>query len=331
MRHQQNERVRRADCVICTREKPGADAPRILQIIEGLTYHKGARCVDIALVFVVHNPSTQHVRFRVLHRGSVDGWLQPFSLEPPTDQMRILTQLYAGRIKENPRDPGSVLFHQRVNCLFTDPEPLPVSLAGPGGCFAGGKGVIRLNAVPRDVTSPRAFTSYTIPPDGCSLMQPGERSVFVLSLQVPAESYEQFVTKGGTFSVDSWLRLKREIEAIDLPRADAQEQQFYREQIAPAEAILHPDAYDIVIFQELGDRVHVDSGSIHITPVRPANEALARKVLWFFGHPQEFYLELSYAKKRPPTPSQLFGVVVEQHVSEEDGSRRRTGLHATHV
>ena len=72
-----------------------------------------------------------------------------------------------------------------------------------------------------------------------------------------------------------------------------------------------PLAYDIVIFQELGDRVAVKAESVCILRVQPDNRQLADKVLWFFGKPaDEFFLMLTYATPSPPAPAPSNGFVV---------------------
>ena len=132
-------------------------------------------------------------------------------------------------------------------------------------------------------------------------MPAGEKSVFTVSATINPKTYERLV--GDRFSVDSYTRLKRDIEADDLNGADERTVDFYNANIRPDKAVIAPQAYDIVIFQKLGHPVQVKSESIKITPGHPANEQLAKEVLWFFGQPEEFFLNLSYSEVCQDSPA----------------------------
>jgi hypothetical protein len=293
-----------SDCIICAREYPeeagkeDSKEPRleVLQVIEGLAYHPEVPTVEIVFIFVVQNSRPGPSRLRVVHRGGVDSSLQPFTLESNLPQDRILRGLYADRIKRNDDVPGTIRFYKRINCLGRDLEPVVVSLAGPGSCFSRSKDAISLTPEVSDAAENPAYTSYLIPPADYDPMPAEERCIFTLCTTLHKETYERLVTD--RFSVDSYTRLKRDIETQDLPHADQRAKDFYDRYIRPEHAIIAPQAYDIVIFQKLGGPVEVKSESIRITAGRPANGELSDEVLWFFGQPEdeEFLLILSYAK-----------------------------------
>jgi len=285
-----------SDCVICVKEHPAKEKAglEVLQVIEGLAYHPEVPTVEIVFIFVVQNSGLSPTRLRVVHRGGVDSSFQPFTLESNLPRDGILRELYADRIKRNDDVPGTIRFHKRINCLGLDPEPLEVSLAGPGSCFSRSKDAISLTSEVMDAGESPAYTSYLIPPTDHDPMPAGECCIFTLCSTLHRETYKRLVKD--RFSVDSYTRLKRDIETQDWPNADEKAKDFYNKHIRPQDAVIAPQAYDIVIFQNLGHPVEVKSESIRITPGRPANQELSDQVLWFFGQPEEFFLILGYAK-----------------------------------
>jgi len=297
-----------ADCVICTRESAAAESPEILQIIEGLSYHPEIPTVRILLLFIVKNRGASVARFRIVHRGGVTATLEPFSFQPTEERRQLINKLYANRITASGDDSAAAHFFQRVNCLWIDHEPINVSLNGPGECFRTQKEPITLVPDSPQCDEPPAFTSYMIPPAELEGIAPGECTAFIVTLELTRESYARLVDH--TFSVDSYARLMRDIETCDITKAGKETRDFYDTHIRSRDMVIAPMTYDIVIFQDLGERVDVRSGSINITPVRSEDRALADRVLWFFGHPDEFYLVLSYSSRMPAKKMQVLQAVV---------------------
>jgi hypothetical protein len=265
------------------------------QVVEGLRYSRKDKCVDITLILELENGSDISACVRVVHRGDVDGWLEPFTFDPENDALRLLTRLYSDRIVRNPDNPRGALFYPRVNCLAVADQPAEVSLDGPGKCFAGKAGLLKLERETPKGVHP-SFTSFLLP-----AITPKTRELFVLRLRFGQPTYEYLV--GPWFSVSSYRRLLSDIATFDMVNASPQAQDLFRGSIEPVEAHIVPEAYDIVLFQDIGDPVEVMDGSVCILPVRHDDDGLARQVLWFYGKPaSDFYLELRYAACRPAGP-----------------------------
>jgi hypothetical protein len=291
--------------VICVGDRSESPRIEIDQVIEGLAYHRAKGRVEIRLFFVVHNPTNENAGFRVVHRGDVEAELRPFTFETDDAVAETISALYAARLKPNDGDKQTAYFHSRVNCLGASPVPEVVSLTGPGGCFKGRKDSLRLNAEFGRGPMP-SYTSFRIPE-----IAAGERSLFQMSLTISGASYDYLVKSPPWFSVDSYTRLLRDIRAYDLQRANDEAKRLFEESIAPEAFHLIPTAYDIVIFQALGDPVQVLSGSLAILPVRPDDPVLAEEVLWFFGQPaSEFYLKLDFADSPAERVPKANGFVV---------------------
>jgi hypothetical protein len=220
--------------------------------------------------------------------------LCPFTLDSDEPSDRILRELYVDRIQRSEDDPKTIRFHKRINCLGLDSNAIVVSLAGPGSCFSSRVDGIHLTPELLDDSGDPAYTSYLIPSRDRDPISAGECTIFKVSAKLHQQTYERLVAD--RFSVDSYTRLKRDIETQDLEYAGQEAKNFYNEYIKPQGAIVAPEAYDIVIFQTLGHRVEVRSESIRITPGRPPSAHLSNQVLWFFGQPEEFFLNLSYAE-----------------------------------
>jgi hypothetical protein len=278
-----------SDCVICTKEAPDSPGVKIEQVIEGLVYHRRGKRGEILLLFLIHNPNRNPTAFRIVHRGNVSAELRPFSFSFESEALETIKSLYSERIREKKGDPQTALFHKRINCLSASLEPVEASLLGPSRCFENGHRSIPLD---RDfpASSAPSFSSFLVP-----ALDPGERVLFTVSIDMDINPY--LPDDPPFFSVDSYTRLVRDILAYDVPNATPQGRDLFLRSIEPKQYHLAPDAYDIVIFQQLGDPVVVSSESICIVRVRPDNEELAAKVLWFFGKPvDEFYMVLSYAR-----------------------------------
>jgi len=80
------ERVRtdsaNSDCLILTKERRGGPPIIARQVIDGLKHDRLTRWVKIALI--LENPAAVPVRARAVHRGDVEGWLEPYSLADPS-------------------------------------------------------------------------------------------------------------------------------------------------------------------------------------------------------------------------------------------------------
>jgi len=299
-----------SDCVICTKGEPTQSGLRILQVTEALSFHPGAWTVDILLDFVYKHDGDDPVTLRVIHRGSTTATLHQFSLEATEDERhKILLALYAGRFKKGEPLSNTIYFHPRVNCYGVDPEGIPVSILGPGKCFQGIDDGYELSPEIGGAGTDPMFTSYLLPPRGSQPIPPGESGVFRLRLKIGQETYRRLVGDGTNFSVDSYTRLMRNMEAYDLAHADLRIRSLYLTRVKPPGATIEPEAYDIVVFNGsgLGQPVIVKSGSISITPATPTEKHLKKKVLWFLGQPGEFYLKLGYARRpvgiRQPSPA----------------------------
>lgn len=287
-----------SDCVIITEEEPGPTGIRILHAIESLAYrpHGGDQKVLIWVDFVLVHEGTKPARIRIVHRGKTGASLVKFSLGGGNDpRQRILRELYADWIE--PTSDGKLDFYERVNCYGRAPTPIRLSTAGPGDCFADGQVEMPLTA---EIESPhpyQAYSSYLIPPRASrKKIQPGEKVIWRVRIDIAGESYRHLVRDGSEISVDSYTRLLRDIENVDLPNEkDERLIEHFHSKIQRDSAVICPKAYDIVIFQqeEIGQPVELKSGSISITPARIGKE-LAGKVLWFLGQPDEFYLKFRY-------------------------------------
>lgn len=291
-------KVEGGDCVICAKEEPKQSGLKILHITEGLSYHPGEQTVRVYINLISKHEGDAPVRFRVIHRYNTVARLKKFRLIDPHDRRpEILSKILAERLTEVPDNPEVVIFHKRVNCFGTDPNGVEVSLAGPGRCLE------QIDDQPLDseIEEPREdvpFSSYLIPPLGARKIEPGETAICTLELEMTGHTYEKRIKDGSDISVDSYARLMRDIKTYDLPRQGNDKfKELYNTKIEPKSksAIIPPDEYDIIIFQEeLGQSVELKSGSISITPVRLPDEALSGKALLFYGEGSEFSLRFAY-------------------------------------
>jgi hypothetical protein len=272
----------RSDCVICAKENPKDPPLNIIQVIEGLLYNTAAHIVRVLLWFIVENTSDKAVRFRVIHRGAVTGQLRPFPFRPRNPRDKILRQLYSRRFCTDDNDPFNLSFYRRVNCTGLDPDPLRLSLGGTR----------RAKRLRPEIPIGRGhapFTSFLTPE-----VHPGEPSIWLLDLKLQRATYDRLVGDHG-FSVDSYARIKRDILTYELSGISPHSK-FFDRHIAPDDLIVVPMAYDIAIFQDLGTPVAVEYDSMYVTPVRPVDDFLASRVLWFLGESaDEFFLSLKYA------------------------------------
>jgi hypothetical protein len=294
----------RTDCVIFTTDPPSRRGLKVLQVIERLTYYREEEKVDIVLDVFTKHDGDKPLRYRVVHRGWATATLHAFQVGKTGDEkQRIFSQLYADRINKNPSDPQTLLFFPRVNCFGTSQEATTVSLLGPGGCFEQLEDGITLD--PEIPTGPgAAFTSFLLPPPGCSEIMPGECAVCRITLSLPKETYRRFVASD-QFTVESYSRLLRCIETYDLQHADKAQVDLYDRSMRSREAVIKPERYDIVIHQHPGGVVVAERGSTSITPARIHDEQLAEKVLWFFGEPAEFNLKLRFRKNGSASQKQI--------------------------
>jgi len=310
-----------SDCVIIS--KGGVHDPdglKVRQVIEALAYHPSVPTVRIILLFVTENgEDAPPARCRVTHRGGVDCRLCRVRLGSSEERLRILRQLYADRIKRDPKQPKSLLFYPRVNCLGVSEEPIRVSVDGPGGCLRD-QDKIELTAELAEAQGEPPFSAFVVPPSECQPIQPGETAIWRLDLEIRKESYLRLLRDPDCFSVDSYRWLLRDIEACDLPKAgDERFEGLYNE---IRDSVIAPGAYDIVVFQRIegAEPVEVRSGSIRITPGEPTDPDLARQVLWFFGQREEFYLTLGYSReagRRQHRQHALEDCGDEQHASKQ--------------
>jgi len=287
------EQSQAADCIICTRERPSRADLRILQVIEGLTYQPGVPTARILLDIISEHRGRTPIRYRVIHRGKTKATLRKYSLEATTPEQRLLNRTYQERLEPNPKDPDSILFHQRTNCSDISPEGLVISLAGPGSCFTQLGASLDLSPELGERGPDPVFTSYIIPPQESEAIQPRERAICRLELELGERTYERLVRDGSGFSVDSHKRLMRDIEAYELEDAPEELRDLYKGTVQRKDCLLAPEKYDIVVFQNLGRRVRVRPSSFNVTPGPLPDRALKEEVLWFFGN-DEFYLELEY-------------------------------------
>jgi len=309
----------RGDCIVCVKPRLEDPALQVLQVVEGLAHHRNRRRVDIPILIAVRNPHDVPVAMRVVHRAFVKASLKRFRFRPAGSTakdgwedrdrykkqlMSVMRDLYAGRLREDPDKPETAIFHARMNCLRARQEAEEYSLNGPGGCFSDRD---EFDLSPEfDQGDVPSFCSYMLPP-----VEPGWGELFVLWLTLEGGSYERLIGDGRLFTVDSYSRLLRQIKAFDVPEASDKGKQVYRDHIQPQEAIIAPDAYDIVIFQgNLGDPMVIETGSVCILQVQPEDEQLAKKVLWFYGQPEEFYLVLRHESAGAKTKSVANGFVV---------------------
>jgi hypothetical protein len=286
-----------SDCVIFAKEKPSDTGVEILHVSEGISYHPDDHCVKIHFTIISRNSGTKPVRFRVIHRGKTTACLQKFSFSDTGDPRRkILSSLFDKWIKKNPDDDETVFFHKRVNCVGVDPEPVIVSLSGPGRCFEK----MELQQLPltpeiQEMYGHPSFSSYLIPPRDYSEMKPDEITIWTMKLKIEEESYLRFVNDGSEINVNSYTRLMRDIETYDLPNEkNKQLIRLYEDFISSKNSTIEPTEYDIVIFQQLGQSLILRSNSISATPVCPSPSISEKEAICFFGQPKEFSLRLSY-------------------------------------
>lgn len=292
---------RSSDCVICTMEQFSETPLEVLQIIELLTYHRHEKRARISLLIMVANPSKdQAQRLRIVHRGYVMGLLRRFELSSSDERQSLIRKLYGERFSEVPGVPNAIDFVRRAeNCADLQGTE-QFSTTGPGDCFTGGRSECEIDReTPHDVDAP--FTSFLTPEVGA-----GERTIFICDLTLSDEAYDRLVKS--EFSVDSYTRIKRDIEIEALGGADSKYVKLFMEQIRPERTTIEPRAYDIVISQKLGDPVDVLEGSLYITPVRHPNPELDKQVLWFLGQPREFYVLLTYSGVVPAEKAPSFVV-----------------------
>ena len=300
------------DCIICVKERPDGPALEVLQVVEGMSHRREAKRVEIPILMVVRNPHKEAAAMWVVHRAEVtaslkrfrlpdenssgvEGWEERDSHKKPL--MDMVRSLYAGRLCDNPGEPGTALFWCRENCLGVAQTATKLSLKGPSGCFD------KTDEIPLDPKFQQGER-----PSYCSFLLPsvaaGQTDIFVLWLTLEGESYQRLIGDRGVFTVDSYTRLLRQIEAFDLEDATDEGNEFHRQHMEPDGAIIAPAAYDIVIFQgELGTPISVETGSICILQVQPEDKLLAEQVLWFYSQPEEFYLVLRYESATAPKPA----------------------------
>lgn len=287
-----------ADCVICTREEPNQTGLEILHITEGMSFHPKEETARVHLDIISRNSGDLPLRYRVIHPGKTKASLQKFAFEGTEDpRIGILASLYADRIKSDDKTPETIQFYKRVNCLGIDSDCTKVSPAGPKGCFEEGVNKIQLSPEIEDAQQEDTpFTSYIIPPLEKLAILPGETDICTIKLEMSNTSYRRLVGDGNRISVDSYARLMRAIEAYDLStKPNDPLRNLYRTHVKAEGAIIEPNEYDIVVFQELGQAMELESGNIRITPVPFTNVEPSSKVLWFFGQSGgEFCLNLAY-------------------------------------
>jgi hypothetical protein len=282
-----------SDCAILTISHPGAPMVLARQVIEGLSFHSTQRWVDIMILLELENPGDEPAATRVVHRGDVTGWLEPFSFNTDDPALNLLGRLYSGRITQKPEDPTVALIYPRANCLAVADSPVEVSLTGPSDCFAGGKRNIQLTPECLKGEHP-SFTSFLLPE-----MAPRSRDFFVLRMRIEGLTYAYLMEQYPWFSVASYTRLLRDIKAFDVARASQEAGDLFQTHIEPENMHIIPEAYDIVLFRNSDSTpIEVMDDSVCILPVRPESSELAEKAIWFFGNPaSEFYIELCYAEE----------------------------------
>jgi len=330
------------DCIICVKKEPDDLPLDVIQVIEGMAHHRENKCVDIPILMVVHNPHDKPIAMRIVHRAFVRASLKRFrfhdekssenesweSRDPRKKQMMdVLRGLYASRLQDKS---GTAIFQRRVNCLGLRQELDTLSLEGPNQCFSEKEEIDLEPDFDRDFVFFQglllnrsgeeqipSYCSYSLPAVGA-----GRTELFVLWLTLKGAAYQRLIGDSDIFTVDSSARLLRQIKTFDLDVASDDAKKFHNQYIEPNGAIIVPAAYDIVIFQdEMGDSIALDTGSISILPVQPKSERWAKQALWFYGHPEEFYLVLRY--KSEPTPTTPVGFVVE---SEPTSTSLATGF-----
>jgi hypothetical protein len=299
-----------ADCVICTRAEPDdPDALKIIQVIEFLEYHRVERTVRVRLLLaVVNNEKSRPLQLRIVHPGMVTGEMKKFEISSPDPRQQLLRELYGTRFRDVEDTSDAVDFFARENCTGVADIPERYSTLGPGSCFACEGSNIQLEPEKISVTETGPdvpFTSFRL-----RAMQPEERSAFLVDLTLSGDAYDNLVRE--VFSVDSYTRLKRDIETFSLDEKRCPDHvKFYDRYIRAPETTISPKTYDIVILQKFGDPVSVERGSSFITPIRTANPELNAKVLWFLGQPSEFYLMLTYAREGVQNARRPMGILVD--------------------
>jgi hypothetical protein len=280
----------RPDCVICTRARPSDPEIDIVQIIEILKYRRG-RSAHILLLLVVANRSkTSEAGLRITHPGKVTVKLKRLDIKSSEECESLVLRLYQSRLAIS-EQPDQIKFRARLSYAELADEIKEYSTLGPGACFSDGERCKKIDPeVEKDLPADAPFTSFLLP-----RMNAEEQSIFLIELDLVGEAYKNLVGRDDRFSVDSYARLKRDLEANALPKAPIGFRDHYEMFIGPDSMNIGPKAYDIVILQKLGDPVIVERGSLYITPVKPADSDLDDEVLWFLGRPEDFYLRLRYA------------------------------------
>ncbi|MBN1974501.1 MAG: hypothetical protein JW787_12755 [Sedimentisphaerales bacterium] len=290
-----------SDCIVLTSEWPTCPSLIARQVTEGLVFKNEDREVYITLILFLENPYTIPMRARVVHRGDVQGWLEPFDFETENEALNLLNRLYSDRIIQNTNDDKSILFYPRVNCLSIAQQPIEYSIAGPEGCFMNEQHKIDLKPENHRGKEP-SFTSFLLPP-----LAPKAKDMFVLNLKFDGATYDYLIGQQPWLSVSSYTRLLNEIATFDTVYATREAKELFYTHIQPNKAHIAPEAYDIVLFQTLGTPVEVMDGSICIIPVRHSDRKLAKEMLWFYGKPSsDFYLELCFRDHPPKLSNNTF-------------------------
>ena len=285
------------DCAIFTKETPKQCGPKIVQVIESISYHPSDRTVRILFDIVTRHTGKEPVRFRLVHRGRTEASLHRLPAGAEDPRQEVLNGLYVDRIKFDEAKPNTMLLHQRNNGVGYQPEPIEVSLSGPGAIFDKTAGPITLKAEIESEEADPMFMSYIIPPDPLAI-QPGETAVCRVELALVGKSYERFVEDPPSFSVECDSRLMADMEAFELDRSEGKLRELYIKNIQPKNCILSPQAYDVVVFQGVGGcaRVSLQRSSFGYTPGPVPSAELAKRAVWCFGDPG-FYLEFLYAER----------------------------------
>jgi hypothetical protein len=295
-----------ADCILCTKERAEDPALEIAQVIECLHFMHDQERANILLYMIVTNPTNQFLRFRILHMGGVAGGMRRCSRNPSDLKEKMILDLYSGRIIFDEKDETRADFYPRLNCTEVDTRPLHVGLCGPGIELPTGGTMLELHAEIRATEVDSPFTSFLIPHSGLGI-EPATSAMFVLELTFEGAVYRKLVGKYP--SVDSCTRIKRALESDWLPGAKGPHANFYNDNILPAGMLLAPKMYDVVILQQPGAPLVVRQRSLFVTPVLSRQEELAKKVLWFLGQTEEFYLRLEFSRAQNVHP--LSGVILD--------------------
>ena len=287
-----------SDCIVCAKDNEGTNI-EILHITEGLSFHPSQETVKVLFNVLLKNYDNKPGRFRFLHKGGTKVTLNKFVFSDQLDpRTNVISHLYQERMQMEPDIENSLRFYKRINCLGVDQNYLLVSLNGPGNCFNGNSDSIPLLPEIDSLPKNPLYTSYLVPSLDSNPIEPGETSICTIKLELSKESYATLVADGSDLSVDSYKRIKRDIEGGLLhQQSGLRIEQHYNTFFKPKKTTLIPKEYDIVIFNEIGQRVEYKSGSINATPVPMKGNSLEEKVLWYYGQPDEFCLKLSYPEQ----------------------------------